>query len=234
MHDPDLYVRAHRVQPRRVPLMEVLSKHRRPLLVCTAITASGTIPVYLLNVYMPVYASQYLGLTLKDCFIAQAISGLLLLGVTPLMGGLSDGIGRKRVLVGSFFFFLITVYPVFAWLIDKPTPIKLGLALLALGFWRCGASSVMSAVFAEQFPTMVRSTGMSVAYNVAVMCFGGSAQVIATWLIHATGAPISMAYYIMLASVVGVIAACFIKQPVVLETAIDEKPAREREFQLVR
>jgi hypothetical protein len=52
---------------------------------------------------------------------------------------------------------------------------------------------------------------MSLAYNIAVMIFGGFAQFIVTWLIRATGSPMAPAYYVMFGVVVGLVAAFFIR-----------------------
>ncbi len=43
------------------------------------------------------------------------------------------------------------------------------------------------AALSETFPTKVLSTGLSVAYNLAVMTFGGFASLILTWLISRPG-----------------------------------------------
>lgn len=54
---------------------------------------------------------------------------------------------------------------------------------------------------AEQFPVQVRSTGVSVAYNVAVMVFGGFAPLIVTWLSKVLGTPVAPAFYVLFACV---------------------------------
>jgi len=65
-----------------------------------------------------------------------------------------------------------------------------------------------SAAVAEQFPAGVRSTGLALAYNLAVMIFGGFAQFIVTWLIQNTGVPIAPVFYVLFAVVLGLIGAC--------------------------
>jgi hypothetical protein len=56
----------------------------------------------------------------------------------------------------------------------------------------------------------VRSTGLAIAYNFAVMLFGGFAQFIVTWLIRETGSPLAPAYYVMFGAVVGFVASLFL------------------------
>lgn len=64
-----------------------------------------------------------------------------------------------------------------------------------------------SAAVAEQFPAGVRSTGLALAYNLAVMIFGGFAQFIVTWLIQNTGVPIAPVFYVLFAVVLGLVGA---------------------------
>ena len=73
-------------------------------------------------------------------------------------------------------------------------------ALGALG----GAVSLV--IIPESLPKSVRSAGLAMAYALAVTLFGGTAQLVVTWLIHVTGDPLSPAWYLVGSSVVGLIA----------------------------
>ena len=73
-------------------------------------------------------------------------------------------------------------------------------------------SGPISTAVAEQFPVGVRSTGLAIAYNMAVMLFGGFAQFIVTWLVEKTGSPIAPAYYVMFGAVIGLVAALSLRE----------------------
>jgi MHS family proline/betaine transporter-like MFS transporter len=75
----------------------------------------------------------------------------------------------------------------------------------------------MPAALVEMFPTSRRLTGLTTAYNLQSMLFGGFAPFIASWLIAQTGAPISLAYFIMFSAVLSLIALLLMR-----ETAKDE------------
>ena len=81
----------------------------------------------------------------------------------------------------------------------------------------CGAIGIgfgaVSTALAEQFPVRMRSTGLALSYNIAVMLFGGFAQLIVTWLIKVTGSPLAPAYYVMFGAVVGLAASWFLTEP---------------------
>jgi MFS transporter, MHS family, proline/betaine transporter len=68
----------------------------------------------------------------------------------------------------------------------------------------------VSTVLAEQFPARTRSTRLSIAYNAAVMVFGGFAQFFVTWLIEATASSVAPAFYVMFGAAVGLLAAFFL------------------------
>ncbi len=74
-------------------------------------------------------------------------------------------------------------------------PAMLGASLLAVGAVMCGV--VTAVLLAEQFPTRVRYTASALCYNVAYTIFGGTAPLIATWLITLTGYTLAPAFYLI-------------------------------------
>jgi hypothetical protein len=85
----------------------------------------------------------------------------------------------------------------------------------------------ISATVAEQFPVHVRSTGISIGYNLAVMLFGGFATLIVTWLIKQTGSIISPVYYVMLGAGLGFCASLFVKHEDVLSHKTAHEPIKQ-------
>lgn len=196
-----------------VGLRAVLRDHMREVLVCFGLVLSSTIMFYVVLVYMPTYAKTQLHMPLGDAFAAQ-VTGLICLTVLiPFFGLLSDRIGRRPVLMLAALLYLVLPWPLLAWVLDDPTPAR----LTAMQVTLCSAIAVgfgaISTALAEQFPVRQRSTGLALAYNFAVMLFGGFAQLIVTWLIAVTGTPIAPAYYVMFGAAVGLAAACFIADP---------------------
>ena len=70
----------------------------------------------------------------------------------------------------------------------------------------------MPAMLAKLFPTRVRSTGVAVAYNLAVTIFGGFAPFIATWMIAQTKNPLAPGYYVVFAAILSLVALVSIKE----------------------
>ncbi len=63
------------------------------------------------------------------------------------------------------------------------------------------------AAFVELFPTRTRYSGMAMGYNAAQALCGGTAPLVATWLVHATGTVQSAAIYLMAAAAASLAAA---------------------------
>jgi MFS family permease len=132
--------------------------------------------------------------------------------LTPISGIVSDRIGRKPVVIGAMILYLVLTYPLFVWMNANPSLTSLMITQIAL----CSVVGIffgpISTVVAEQFPTHIRSTGLGLSYNVAVMVFGGFAPFFVTWLIAATGSPAAPAFYVMFGAAVGLLAALFLKE----------------------
>jgi MFS family permease len=210
LSETEEFVAASQDDTQHLGLMAVLREHLRDVLVCFGLVVSATIMFYVVLIYMPTYAKTQLNIPLKDAFTAQ-VAGLIFLTVLiPLFGILSDRIGRRAVLMLAALLYLVLTYPLMAWMLAEPSLIRLAVMQVAL----CSAIAVgfgaISTALAEQFPVRQRSTGLALAYNMAVMIFGGFAQLIVTWLIKETGSLLAPSFYVMFGATVGLVAAYFI------------------------
>jgi MHS family proline/betaine transporter-like MFS transporter len=75
--------------------------------------------------------------------------------------------------------------------------------LLAVGAVLCGV--VTAALLSETFPTRTRYTASAITYNMAYTLFGGTAPLVATWLISATGSNLSPAFYLIAVSILALV-----------------------------
>ena len=185
----------------------LLNQHQRSILVTFGLVICGTISYYVILVYMPTFANKQLNLPLNEAFIAQVIGLVCMTLVIPVCGTLSDRIGRRPILIAAPVAYLLLLYPFFTWIHAHPSFLHLVLMQTVLCSIAGAFSGPISTAVAEQFPVGVRSTGLAVAYNMAVMLFGGFAQFIVTWLVEKTGSPIAPAYYVMFGAMVGLVAA---------------------------
>ncbi|CAN7157555.1 MFS transporter [Paraburkholderia hospita] len=194
---------------RRATLGELFAHHTRDVLCGLGSVIALTVTIYVLISYLPTFAVKQLKLPYSDSFTAVIVGNLLIMVLSPLTGAWSDRIGRKGLSLWSLGLTLVVIYPLFAWLEEAPSVSKLILVQAVLSITLSGYYGPFGALMAELFPANVRSTGLSLAYNFAVMLFGGFGQFIVTWLIKTTGSPLAPTYYVMFGITLSMIAvAC--------------------------
>jgi MFS family permease len=210
LEETEAFLEARAAATARQGLGTTLVKHFKEALVCMGIITSGTISFYVILVYMPTFARTQLHLPLDEAFVAQSISLACMIMLVPVSGALSDRIGRKPIIIGALILYLALAYPVFHWVHENPSFGNLAIAQTVLCCLLGIFFGPMSTAVAEQFAAGARSTSLGVAYNLAVMIFGGFAQFFVTWLIEVTGSPIAPAFYVMFGAAIGVVAAFFL------------------------
>ncbi len=183
----------------------LLGNYLRPVLLALLVIMAGTISTYILN-YMTTYAMTTLHMPASVSIGATMMVGFCTL-IFSLAGGLlADRTGRKPVMIIPRVALVLLAYPAFLFITQAHTAIAL-LGMTALLTTLNAISGAVSLVLIpESLPRSVRSSGLSVAYAFAVTVFGGTTQLVVTWLIGATGNPLSPAWYMIGSSLIGVIA----------------------------
>ncbi|WP_288505208.1 MFS transporter [uncultured Pseudomonas sp.] len=162
-----------------------------------------------LSFYMfTTYFSTYLQLAGGfDRAAALAISLITLFAAAaacPVLGRVTDRIGRRMTTVLASLVLAVGVYP--ALLLASSGQFGsalLGSLLLGAGAVLCNV--VTAPLLSEVFPTRTRYTAGAITYNLAYTIFGGTAPLMATWLIGATGSNLSPALYLILIALLGLI-----------------------------
>lgn len=207
MEETDAFVELKRSPAAQVSLLGMLRANLRGVLVTFGLVICGTISYYIILIYMPTFAKQELGVSLADAFTVQVIALVGLTLVILAVGRLSDRVGQKPLLVTGALALLVALHPLMAQAQAEPDFASLLLMQVGLCCLLGIYFGPLATAVAEQFPPGVRSTGLSLAYNLAVMLFGGFAQFIVTWLIEVTGHPLAAAYYVMFGAAVGLVAS---------------------------
>ncbi|GAA3581195.1 glycine betaine/L-proline transporter ProP [Amycolatopsis ultiminotia] len=190
----------------RAPVMAGIRRQWRSLLIGMGVVVTPAICIYVLFVYTPTYLGQVVG---HSRFEAQAanLAGLAFYCVLiPLFARLSDRIGRKPLMIAGTVALVVLAYPAFLMLGSAHVAVVVsGLCLLGLAF--APHSAVMLAVVAELFPTTVRYTGLSLSLNIPVTLLGGTAPLIATFLISRSENTAAPAFFVMAGAIVSLVAA---------------------------
>jgi MFS family permease len=103
------------------------------------------------------------------------------------MGGLSDRVGRRPLLIGFTTLAILTAWPALSWMAANASFFRLLAVQLWLSFVYGGYNGAMIVYLTEIMPVQVRASGFSLAYSLATALFGGFTPMIATYLIEVTG-----------------------------------------------
>ncbi|QIZ36528.1 MFS transporter [Saccharopolyspora sp. ASAGF58] len=177
------------------PLRTTLRTHGKRILLLFGFLTSNAVGPYLLITYLPAYLRTTVGIVNEGgLLLAQASALLLACILMPLFGRLSDAVGRRPIMLTSTVLYATTSIPAFLLFETRNIAgVALGLALIAVG--QAASVAITAVVIAEMFPTTVRYSAASVSYNLAYLVFGGTAPLVATWLVASSGWSIAPAAY---------------------------------------
>jgi MHS family proline/betaine transporter-like MFS transporter len=192
-------------QTTSAPLRETFTCGKTRLLVAIGAIVLLTVAAYT-AVYMPTYAIRELGLPPVGGFLSGMLAGAIQIVIVPMAGALSDRLGRLPVACAAVVAILVSVHPLFAWLVASPTIGSLLFVQAVIGVFVAAYAGAIAALICELFPIHVRTTAVSMSYSLAVAIFGGFAPLILAWLIGVTRSNLVPSYYVMFAATVSLVA----------------------------
>lgn len=194
----------------KAPLREVFQHKRALALVFFIITLHSSI-FYLLLTFAPTFMSEHLGFSSGTKLWFVFIASLLSAAVMPFGGMFTDKYGRRNFLLvigiaatGAMLWFFLAA--------PGATPQTFIYPLLAVAVTFGLYASSTYATMTELLPTKIRSTGIAVGYNIPVAVFGGSAPLIATWLISRTDDITSPWYFFVGTGIASIIALLLLRK----------------------
>ncbi|MBV8898451.1 MAG: MFS transporter [Acidobacteriaceae bacterium] len=176
-----------RKRPTRSEIVDSLAANWELVILGMMLVTMTTVSFYMITAYTPTFGQAVLHLANRDNLIVTLCVGLSNLFWLPVMGAVSDRIGRRVLLLSCTALALLTAYPSLAWLVSDPSFARLLAVELWLSFVYGSYNAAMVVYLTEIMPAQVRASGFSVAYSLATAIFGGSTPAICTYLIHATG-----------------------------------------------
>lgn len=196
----------------RLPIKEVLTKHWRAVLVSIGAKAAETGPFYIFGTYVIAYATNILDVRQNTVLLAVAAAALVATIWMPFFGHLSDKVGRPVLYRFSAIATIVLVVPYYWVLNIGETWAIFAATIVAFGILWGSVNAILGTLIAESFSPEVRYTGATLGYQVGAAIFGGTAPLIAAWLLEASGGewwPI--AAYVAVCASLSVIASFFIK-----------------------
>lgn len=193
----------------RVPVLEVLKRQPKQVLLTALLRLPEQAPGYIVGTFVFTYGTTVLGMTRNFLLLgvlAQTVLGFIWVTIA---GRLSDLVGRKRMFMAGCVIMGIFGFVYFA-LLDSMNPwiifFTVAISLVPV----MNLYGPEAALIAEAFSPRLRYSGASLGYQLASIIAGGPAPFVATWLVARYHSSLPVAIYILLVSIVGLIATALL------------------------
>ncbi len=194
-----------------MPIIEVLREHFPAFTKVFFLNLTFAVGFYTVFIYNPIWMQKFSHISKSYSLEINSISLIITIFAILFSAHYSNKIGRKPMLLISSAGLTLFSYPLY-YLMLHGTIFEIfmgqaGFALL-LGVF----IGVIAVVMIELFDKRIRMSGVGVAFNLSFAIFGGTAPMIATWLIHTTHDNLSLAWYLSACSLISFITALTIKE----------------------
>ncbi|MFJ5771718.1 MFS transporter [Psychrobacillus sp. NPDC093180] len=196
----------------KLPIVDTLKYHWREVLIAIGEKVVETAPFYIFGTFVVSYATTNLGFSrtavLNSVMIATIVTTILI----PIMGSLSDKIGRKKLYVTGTIGMIVFAFPYF-WMLHQQSVALLVIAtIIGLGIIWSPITAVLGTMFSEIFDAKVRYTGITLGYQIGAAVAGGTAPLVAaSLLLKFNDSYIPVACYIIFTAVISLLAIWAVK-----------------------
>ena len=207
----------------KAPLFEVVRSHWREILLCTLLRSGETAPFYIFTTFTLSYAVQVVHVDSSLLYSGLALASVVALVAMPAFAFISDRVGRKRWFTLGTLLMAAFAFPYFLLLQTKNPLLVLFALIFSVGICISWLYGPEAALIAERFGPRLRYSGSSLGYQLASISAGGSAPIIATYVLanyktigggFAAGAPsyLLIAFYIIFMSIVSFVAVQLLRE----------------------
>lgn len=213
-------------QVAKAPLRDTLKHHWREVLIAAGLKVVETAPFYIFSTFVVSYATSTLTYQKSQALEAVTLGALVATLMIPLMGLLSDKVGRQRMYAISVLVLGLFIVPWFM-LLNTGTTWGIVLAtVIAFGVLWAPVTAVLGTLCSEIFSANVRYTGITLGYQLGAALAGGTAPLIATGLLAKyDGDWVPVAWYLAVTVTISLI-AIFCASRVKRATLIQAQPER--------
>lgn len=204
---PDFKKMKQAGQVAKAPLRDTLKHHWREVLIAAGLKVVEIAPFYIFSTFVVSYATATLHYQKSQALEAVTLGALVATIMIPLMGLLSDKIGRQRMYAISVFVLGLFIVPWFM-LLNTGTTWGIVLAtVIAFGILWAPVTAVLGTLCSEIFSANVRYTGITLGYQLGAALAGGTAPLIATGLLAKyDGNWVPVAWYLAATVVISLLA----------------------------
>ncbi|MDF9751976.1 MFS transporter [Arthrobacter sp. ES3-54] len=179
LHETDVF-EGEAATEKRAPIWPQIVRHRKQALQVIGLTVGLTVIYYIWGVVAPSYATTALKIDRGEALWAGVVGNVVFIAALPFWGKLSDRIGRKKVLWAGAIGAGVMHFPMTALLKDSAWQLAVSMSVMLI--FIAASAAIVPAVYAELFPTSIRTVGVGVPYSICVALFGGTAPYLQQWL----------------------------------------------------
>jgi metabolite-proton symporter len=197
--------------PPSTPAIDVFRERPRAVLLGAGLRVGENIVYYVITVFSLTYlvdvAAESRSLALDALLIGAAIQFVAI----PLLAMLSDRIGRRPVYAFGGFGLVIFIFLFFPMLASGSN----GLIILAIVIGLVLHASMyapQAAFITELFPTRIRYSGVSIAYQLTAIFAGSLAPIIALWLYKDLHSSVPVSVYVAIACAISGVSALLARE----------------------
>jgi len=193
------------------PLKLAVTSYWKQSLTVVGLVLAYTVSTYIVMTYMTTFLTVTVGHPLGTALTVTTIALVFYIVLIPIMGSLSDKVGRKPMMATFCVLMIALAWPIFA-LISGGAFWQALVGNLIMVTVLSMMGGVAQTAYVEQFPTEIRNSAVGLSYNIALALFGGTAPLVLTAIVGATGDSMVPAYYVMAASVITLIVVLVIRE----------------------
>lgn len=209
----------------KVPLVETFKRHPKEVLITSCAKFVETGPFYIFTTFIVGYGTSQLNVSFEFMMISIVIAAFLTTMMIPVMGRLSDRVGRRRMFLVGSAAMLVYAFPYFIIVNTHQPALVIIATLIGLTIIWPPITAVLGTMFSEAFSREVRYTGVTIGYQIGAAAAGGTAPLIAQFLMNQfNGSSVPVSLYIIMTAVVSMVAVWAIKG----EQAQDLEYARDQ------
>ncbi|MFM0382681.1 MFS transporter [Paraburkholderia dipogonis] len=203
----------------RAPIVETLRHHWKGVLVATGAKIVETAPFYVFTTFIVSYATGTLTYSRVTVLNAITLAAVVTCIAVPFMGWLADRVGSRVVYLGGAVLMAVFAGPYFM-LLDVGQKWSITLAtVISVGVIWAPIVATLGTIMARIFSIEVRFTGITLGSQIGAALAGGTAPLIATWLLRQSGGSwLSVAVYIAVCAGISFVAVA--RQPDAVEPAM--------------
>ncbi len=197
----------------RVPLVDTFKYHWKEVLVTTGAKFIETAPFYIFGTFVVGYATNTLNIHFDSVMLVVLTAAILTTLLIPIYGSLSDRVGRKKLYMMGAFGMIAFAFPYFLIINQGNVAALLIGTIIGLSVIWSPITAVLGTMFSEVFSKEVRYTGVTLGYQLGAALAGGTAPLIATYLMEQfKGSWIPVAVYIIVVAIISIASVATIKE----------------------